>query len=172
MALIKCPECNKEVSDKADVCIHCGYPLHDKSIASIINARSKKVILPSFKEYSNKKISVLKIVREITGKSLSDAVCLIEQDVPIIKDGISLNQANDIVEKFKKIDVKVEVFDSETPLVYISPLKDRDRICCPKCGSLEYHVGSRGYGLFRGFIGSGQVIMTCLKCGNTWKPNR
>ncbi len=27
MALIKCPECGKEVSDKAAVCIHCGYPL-------------------------------------------------------------------------------------------------------------------------------------------------
>lgn len=27
MALIKCPECGKEVSDKAEVCIHCGYPL-------------------------------------------------------------------------------------------------------------------------------------------------
>lgn len=27
MALIKCPECSKEVSDKATDCIHCGYPL-------------------------------------------------------------------------------------------------------------------------------------------------
>lgn len=27
MALIKCPECGKDVSDKAEVCIHCGYPL-------------------------------------------------------------------------------------------------------------------------------------------------
>ena len=27
MALIKCPECNKDISDKAKVCIHCGYPL-------------------------------------------------------------------------------------------------------------------------------------------------
>ena len=26
MALIKCPECGKEVSDKSKVCIHCGYP--------------------------------------------------------------------------------------------------------------------------------------------------
>lgn len=25
--LIKCPECGKEVSDKAVNCIHCGYPL-------------------------------------------------------------------------------------------------------------------------------------------------
>ena len=27
MALIKCPECGKEISDQADRCIHCGYPL-------------------------------------------------------------------------------------------------------------------------------------------------
>ena len=29
MALIKCPECGLDVSDKAEVCIHCGYPLHE-----------------------------------------------------------------------------------------------------------------------------------------------
>ena len=27
MALIICPECGKEISDKAECCIHCGYPL-------------------------------------------------------------------------------------------------------------------------------------------------
>ena len=27
MALISCPECGKEVSDRAPACIHCGYPL-------------------------------------------------------------------------------------------------------------------------------------------------
>ena len=25
MAMIKCPECGKEISDKTEVCIHCGY---------------------------------------------------------------------------------------------------------------------------------------------------
>lgn len=30
MALIKCPECNKEVSDKAETCPHCGYRLKKK----------------------------------------------------------------------------------------------------------------------------------------------
>ena len=29
MALIKCPECGKEVSDKAPACIHCGFPLNN-----------------------------------------------------------------------------------------------------------------------------------------------
>ena len=27
MALIKCPECGKEISDLAKICVHCGYPL-------------------------------------------------------------------------------------------------------------------------------------------------
>lgn len=27
MALIKCPECNKEISDTSDTCIHCGYKI-------------------------------------------------------------------------------------------------------------------------------------------------
>lgn len=29
MALIKCPECGKEISDKADKCINCGFPLEE-----------------------------------------------------------------------------------------------------------------------------------------------
>ena len=31
MALIKCPECGKEISDKAAACIHCGCPLEPKA---------------------------------------------------------------------------------------------------------------------------------------------
>lgn len=29
MALIKCPECGREVSSKASMCPHCGYPISD-----------------------------------------------------------------------------------------------------------------------------------------------
>lgn len=31
MALIKCPECGRDVSDKAFVCIHCGYPIKENA---------------------------------------------------------------------------------------------------------------------------------------------
>ena len=27
MALIRCPECGKEISDLSSACVHCGYPL-------------------------------------------------------------------------------------------------------------------------------------------------
>ena len=29
MALIKCPECNKEISDKATTCPNCGFPVQE-----------------------------------------------------------------------------------------------------------------------------------------------
>lgn len=35
MALIKCTECGKEVSDKASVCIHCGYPIHSNEVVNV-----------------------------------------------------------------------------------------------------------------------------------------
>ena len=31
MALIKCPECGAEISDKSTVCVHCGYPIKENS---------------------------------------------------------------------------------------------------------------------------------------------
>lgn len=31
MALIKCPECGKDLSDKVFFCIHCGYPIKDST---------------------------------------------------------------------------------------------------------------------------------------------
>ena len=31
MALMKCPECNKEISDTTNVCIHCGYKIGSNS---------------------------------------------------------------------------------------------------------------------------------------------
>lgn len=32
MALMKCPECSKEISDLAEKCIHCGYPIQNRPV--------------------------------------------------------------------------------------------------------------------------------------------
>ena len=32
MSLVKCPECGKEISDKSNTCIHCGYPIEQDII--------------------------------------------------------------------------------------------------------------------------------------------
>lgn len=103
MALINCPECRKEVSDKAKNCPSCGYPL-------------------------------------------------------------------------------IETV-SDTEIVAEQPLQE-EYLCCPKCMSKELHAEKSGFsggkaatgfvlaggvGLLAGTIGSRDIKITCLKCGNQFK---
>ena len=39
MAIIKCPECKKEVSDKAKTCIHCGFPLDEMTTSGTVRIK-------------------------------------------------------------------------------------------------------------------------------------
>ncbi|GJM58297.1 zinc ribbon domain-containing protein [uncultured Dubosiella sp.] len=41
MALIKCPECHQEVSDKAKTCPHCGNPMKKVSLPDLSNLKKK-----------------------------------------------------------------------------------------------------------------------------------
>lgn len=53
MALIKCPECGKEISDKASKCQNCGYPLrktskHNKNIYMIIGVLGCIILISTY----------------------------------------------------------------------------------------------------------------------------
>lgn len=44
MSLINCPECGKEISDKSEKCIHCGYPIRNiPYICENINGKDYEV---------------------------------------------------------------------------------------------------------------------------------
>lgn len=47
MALIKCPECGTMVSDQAETCPKCAYPINEKMQAKPETNTSKKVIVKS-----------------------------------------------------------------------------------------------------------------------------
>ena len=44
MALIKCPECGREISDKATTCPHCGAPVNPARMVPVTFNRIKKFI--------------------------------------------------------------------------------------------------------------------------------
>ena len=44
MALIKCKECGKEISDKANTCPNCGNPINDDTITKEVKATKKVAI--------------------------------------------------------------------------------------------------------------------------------
>ena len=45
MALIKCPECKKQVSDSAETCPHCGYKLKETSVEKHIISKNKGMFI-------------------------------------------------------------------------------------------------------------------------------
>jgi ribosomal protein S27E len=66
--------------------------------------------------------------------------------------------------------VELGVPSTSTPRVH-QHVNDEGEIQCVKCGSTQLHTGARGYSFMRGGIfGSGQVIITCLKCGHKFLP--
>ena len=43
---------------------------------------------------------------------------------------------------------------------------------CPKCYSTDLSGNKRGFKLTTGIIGMNKVIITCMKCGNKFKPKK
>lgn len=65
--------------------------------------------------------------------------------------------------------------------------EQEEKLYCPKCGSTQFVANKSGFkagqaiggailtggiGLMAGFIGSGKVKITCLKCGSVWEPGQ
>jgi DNA-directed RNA polymerase subunit M/transcription elongation factor TFIIS len=51
-----------------------------------------------------------------------------------------------------------------------SNMADDEKVKCPKCGSEQIHAEKRGWSVWTGLIGSGKIVLTCLKCGNKFQP--
>lgn len=56
------------------------------------------------------------------------------------------------------------------PIENSDKINPSDEIKCPQCGSNQVHAGQRGWKWTTGIIGSGKVIITCLRCGHQFKP--
>ena len=108
MALIKCPECGKEISDKAKCCIHCGYPLDElkEKTSNIINNENSlySVKLISF---GAQKVKIIKVVRELSELGLKEAKDVVDGAPKVIKEGASKAEAEEMKTKLEAEGAKV-----------------------------------------------------------------
>lgn len=101
MALIKCPECNKNISDKAETCPECGkivkhtdavcpdygYPLQKKNAQSIINDNLDKITGARSKNYVTFKDLFKNTFAKHTEEELDEVfICGGEKTTPALKD--------------------------------------------------------------------------------------
>ena len=75
VALIQCPECGKDISDKAETCPHCGCPM--KAKPDIVNGRQVQTIEKTAKQYKGQ--MVLSTIMLLVGIILLIGTCAITQ---------------------------------------------------------------------------------------------
>lgn len=83
----------------------------------------------------------------------------------IIDAMIELKQ-KDIIE----YELKLSQFKTQLEQQKSSNKQNENKVRCPKCGSTNITAGQRGYSLLTGFIGSGNTVNRCAKCGYKWSP--
>lgn len=96
MGLMKCPECGKEISNKAPACIHCGYPLQH----SVEEKQFYKLIL---KSVGVKKVRTIKLVRNVTNCGLRAAKAFIDCPPKLITGGLLLEDAEKLQKQFSDL---------------------------------------------------------------------
>ncbi len=142
MALIKCPECQKEISDKSEKCIHCGFPLQ-KTNMCIVNGQEKDLSFILDESYS-----ILFKVRDMIQISGSDIIHV----KPIVEKIVETKNIPQFINLPK------------------AKQETNNKVHCPKCSCTDIGVVNRGYSMLTGFIGSGKAMNVCKKCGYKWKP--
>ena len=168
MALMKCPECGCEVSDRAKLCVHCGFPLISKMDLNQLEDKPKKIIVSNRDGLGMIYHAVVVTVGRVKGISEIEAKCFVENGPPIIIKNLDSNTANIVYSKLQELTViEAKIVDMDE----VVDLDNKIKIpCCPKCGSTAIATISRGYSLIWGVLGSGSPRNVCQACGYKYKP--
>ncbi len=139
--LINCPECNKEISDKAIICVHCGFPVSKEIYSCNINGKTYNLsrILSKI-DAKESKMQVINTIYEIKNMEFSDAERL--YDI-IVKTG-------KIPNKFTCKQIPEKEGNSNI-------------VKCPTCGSTNVKKLSTFYS-----TGFSPKYFECDNCGYMW----
>lgn len=145
MALIKCSECGKEISDKANSCPNCGCPAKgfdkDENIYSF-RGIDYDITQVNALISGNELIKAIKAFREITGADLKAA----KETVDAIRDGKTY---------------------SSQPLASQQNTVQKHETRCPNCGSANVR---KNYNLLTGLL-TNKFDKVCVDCKHKFKSN-
>ncbi len=164
MSLIICPECKGKVSDKANTCPHCGYPIN-KNVQKQYNIKFVK---------ASSKVKAISKISQITNMSIECTKKLVDNNKIIISN-IDMDNAKTIKNILLKDNIEVEIeendnFASENDH---NTLIDINIPKCPTCGSTNIRriSGSKkaasiiGFGILSNNLGK---TYECLNCKYKW----
>lgn len=201
MALIKCPECGEQISDKAPACIYCGCPASEFLINNNLSEeviQATNICIFRNKEQDVSCISQYYIPLSEEDKTHFKQFLELEYGIsnfrPVISDEKYLQFYNElkkwsefyflstyvtaklvlecIKNNFQTFEFDVLPRYNDRPQQPTpQPNTSQNVVRCPRCGSTSVTTEEQGYGLF-GWIGASQKKNLCQKCGHKWWPGR
>ena len=171
MALIKCSECGKEISDKAQACIHCGYPLTN-SAEQVYQGSFYKLTLVSYP--SDKKLEVIKGLRLIFEYGLAHAKLASEELPHILAEGLYLGECKKLKEALERYFAVAEISPDHEALehneffinsTYVKGKCFARKPQCPFCHSTDIAVKTKSETIFSVLFKSAKTILVCKSCG-------
>lgn len=182
--LIKCPECGNEISDRAEQCIHCGFPLSAISQPNTENSTTvdNKIYRIATHGYVVRgAYPAIEYLKYLTGEGLFAVEKALKQHSPNIVSGLTYEQAVQINDTLQSMNVNSEICKDEDSTDFDPKWNDmnldqkvdveaKNIIKCPRCGSTAVSVGNRGVTLTSGFFGASKTMNRCGNCGHKWKP--
>lgn len=177
MAIIKCPECGNDISDKAEHCIHCGFPISSYIEESTPTVYS--VILDGYNEkYGKDMTDSFMMTHCVLSQRYGVSKFIKKDDFPfVLFNGMSLENADYVINDLRNVGCISHKEKSNTQLM--NPLntviserrKSSERqLECPHCHSKNVMIGKRGFSLLTGFIGANKTVNRCGNCGWRWEP--
>lgn len=158
MALIQCPECGKEVSDRTEKCIYCGIPLNqtqeklskeNTNIVYCYNKGIQNLYLRCSCGQEFKYINTMykrNILDNGDYKFEAGGLPIMCPRCHSIYDTISFRPETDPYFEFKNSD---KINDTT--------------VKCPKCGSTQIQMVPRKWSLATGFL-TNKVDRVCMNC--------
>lgn len=181
MALITCPECGKEVSDKAKMCPNCGYPINDPTVPDVEHN------ICVFKGQRYDLTEVLECVKKThdengyTTDREHTAYFMLERAIPTI--GCDTNELLGYLAVHHKVPdfnfiptgdpykyklVKPKGYDPNINIHKAFEEEQKKLIPkCPKCGCTNIQVVPKKWSFFTGFL-TNKTERVCANCKYKW----
>lgn len=190
MALIICPECDGKVSDKANICPHCGYPISEMVVQKE-SVLYKIRLISSAKSNSDVAGTISEHIKRVTNLDLVKSMNIAISSQPIILNGLNEKDAAIVKDYFKQKGIATFIEKDETSKKQINIIFDKNNILktdqvislndeksefekytsslpkCPMCGSTNIQKIS-DFNRASSIIGFG---ILSKKIGKQWQCN-
>lgn len=190
MSLVFCPECNKQISEHAENCQNCGFPIKKFIEDNNFTDFTKAFICPKCaKSYKHDDIPIqfkceycnsILVQTDMGRRELRSIGTLKINEEKFNNKTVELakkfgdNQFDENVynDRLKKLHQEVEKSIREADDYFAKKSQQQNAPKCPKCGSTAITAGQKGYSLLTGFLGSNKTVNRCANCGHTWRPGK